>query len=235
LFTSSLVRYSMPALALICLLSANAILMLRVTRFVRQGLVAACLVGIFASLYVSVALLLSTDGWHVLAGIESEDDYLARPHSQYPAPDYEALQWMNNNLPPGSKVMMAGDGRSFYSRLTVIPASPYDPQPVVLAAQRARSGADLAQQLRQQGVTHLAVNLGEAVRTESYNLFSWDAHSWRVFDEFWRRYAQLIWINRRSGPTDPQILLVFRFRSEAETSEGTIIPQNPFEAWKPKF
>ncbi len=233
LFSTSLVRFSMPALALICLMSAHAVLKFQATSAARQLLVGICMAGAVASLYVSFALMLSTDGWRVLAGIESERDYLSKPHSQYPSPNHEALEWMNENLPQGSKVMMAGDGRSFYSRVPMIPASPFDPQPIILAAGNARSGADLALQLRERGVTHLFVNLGEAFRTESYNLFPWDAHSWSVFDEFWRRYAQLIWINPRATTTDPQILLVFRFRSEVEAATANLnVPQNPFEQWR---
>src|SRR5437016_1717876 len=112
-----------------------------------------------------------------------EHDYLATAHYSYPIPDYEGLVWMNQNLPAGSKAMIAGDARSFYTRIAVVPSSIFDTQPIVLVAREAHSGADLARLLRKQGVTHLFLNFAEAIRTESYGNFSWDQESWAVFDD----------------------------------------------------
>jgi hypothetical protein len=142
---------------------------------------------------------------------------------------------MNKNLPAGSKVMMAGDTRTFYSRVPVVPASLFNTEPIVLIAHDARNADDLARLLHEKGVTHLFLNFAEAVRTESYGNFSWDMHSWAVFDDFWQHHARLIW-SSIAGGSAPKALLVYQFDSDRKGIDvpSYAAPPNPFERWKPK-
>ena len=160
----------------------------------------------------------------------SEHDYLAEYHPTYPRPDYEALDWMNNNLPAGSKVMVAGDSRTYYTRIAVVPSSIFNTQPIVQAARKAKDGAGMAQLLREQGVTHLLVNFGEAVRTESYGLFPWDTQSWAVLEDFWHKYVRLVWMSAHPPNPYPKALFVYQLQPNTEApGDPTQAPPNPFE------
>ena len=163
----------------------------------------------------------------------SEHDYLAEAHFSYPMPDYEGLVWMNNNLPAGSRVMMAGDTRTYPTRIPVVPSSLFDNQPIVTISRTAQSGDEVGEILRKKGVTHLFVNVGEAIRTESYGPFQWDGNSWAVLDNFWRGHVRLIWSSVVDLP-DFKALFVYEVRPDRESSENSAPPFNPFERWKPR-
>jgi hypothetical protein len=198
-------------------------------------MLALCLFGAGWKLYYSFLLTGYKEGWRVVGGMVSEYDYLATARYSYPRPDYEGLVWMNNHLPPGSKVLMAGDARTLYSQVPVVPASVFDTAPIVLVAREARNGDDMARLLREKGVTHLFLNFAEAVRTEEYRNFSWDKQSWAVFDDFWQNNVRLIWSSVAGSPA-PKALFVYQFgsnRKGIDVSSRTA-PPNLFERWKPK-
>jgi hypothetical protein len=233
--TTAQVRFGMPLLAVLSLLLAHTALSLPAASWGRQSILAFCMAGAAWNLYYGAVLTVMRDGWRVVGGMISASDYLKAPHFSYPAPDYEALDWMNNSLPPGSKVMIVGDSRSHYSLVPVVLSSPFDVEPIVDAARKASNGADMAKQLQQAGITHLFVNLAEAVRTESYDLFPWDRHSWTVLEDFWNCYVQLRWTRPLSGTDGPNALFVYQIRSDAEPLDpDSPPPPNPFERWRPR-
>jgi hypothetical protein len=234
LTTTTQVRFGMPLLAILSLLLADAVVRFRLPPMIRQSVFAICLLAAAWTLYYTAVLIGMQGGWQVVGGMISEHDYLTEAHPTYPMPDYEALDWINENLPAGSKVMIAGDSRSYYSRIPVVPASVFDPQPIVLAAGAATDGPDLARLLREQGVTHLFLNFGEAVRTEPRRPFTWDARSWDVFDDFWHRYVRCVWASQHAPNPSPKDLFVYEIRSDLESRQSaSVAPLNPFERWKP--
>jgi hypothetical protein len=233
LTTTAQVRFGMPLLAIVSLLLAHTVLSFRSAVAVRQALLVLCIFSAAWNLYYMLVLTGSKDGWRVVGGMVSEHDYLAEQHLSYPTPDYEGLAWMNNNLPPGSKVMMLGDTRSYYTRIPVVPFSLFDNQPIVTMSRTAVNGDEVAEILRKEGVTHLFVNAAEAIRTESYGPFQWDANSWAVLDNFWRGHVQLIW-SSVVAPPNFRALFVYEVRSDRESSENLVPAFNPFQRWKPR-
>ncbi|HYR90209.1 MAG TPA: glycosyltransferase family 39 protein [Terriglobia bacterium] len=233
LLTTSVPRFGMPFLAMASLLVAHALLDTDSRSFAQRAVLWLCMAGVASNLYFTLLYNTSSESWRVLAGQFSEDVYLADARPTYPAPSYEAFQWMNRNLPPGSRIMMAGDSRSYYTRLPVLVSSTYDTQAIVEAARNSHSGADMARLLRGQGITHLFINFGEAVRTESYGLFPWDAQSWAVIDDFWHRYLRLIWVSYRPDPANLKGLFVFELLPDSSAPPSPP-PPNPLERWKPK-
>jgi hypothetical protein len=91
----------------------------------------------------------------------------------------------------------------------------------------------MARLLRGQGITHLFINFGEAVRTESYGLFPLDAQSWAVIDDFWHRYLRLVWVSYRPDPANLKGLFVFELLPDS-SEPSSPPPPNPLERWKPK-
>ena len=235
LFTTSMVRFSMPALALIALLAADALLRFCGGIRLRQVIVGLCLAAAALDIYITTVISTFTEGWLVVGGVISEDEYLKTQHPLYPIPDYEALDWMNNNLPAGSKVMMAGDARTYYARIPVVPSSVLNISPIVHVARQSRNGADMARLLREQGVTHLFVNFAEARRTQSYRNFPWDDQSWPVLEDFWRDHVRLIWLTTRPDANgNRRALFVYQLQWDDQKSGQRVAgPPNPFQFWKP--
>jgi hypothetical protein len=229
------IRFGMPLLAILSILLADSVLSVPWPALLRHAMLALCLFGAGWNLYYTFLVTGYKEGWRVVGGMVSEYDYLATGHYSYPSPDYQGLVWMNNNLPAESKVMMAGDARTFYTRFPVVPASVFNTEPIVLVARNARNGDDMAKLLHEEGVTHLFLNFAEAVRGEAYGNFSWDKHSWTVFDDFWQHHVRLIWSSIAGGPA-PEALLVYQFDSDFESAEmpSHAAPPNLFERWKPK-
>jgi hypothetical protein len=228
LASTFVLRFNMPALALVSLLLAHGLLSLRGPSAARHALMTLSLIGVAWNVYFTFMVFTFSEGWHVIGGMVSQHDYLTVEHTTYPAPDYEALDWMNKNLTPAAMVMIAGDSRSYYTRIPVVPSSIYDPQPIVEAARRAKDGTDMARSLRRQGVTHLFVNLGEALRTEGYKPFPWDKQSWTVLEDFWHKYVRLIWTSSQAANLNK--LFVYQILSDPDGDA----PPNPFEHWRPR-
>ena len=195
----------MPLLAILSIPLAHLLLSIPSRRVLKHAVLAFCLLGTAWNLYYTFLISGYKEGWRVVGGMTSEEEYLATAHYGYPRPDYEGLIWMNRNLPAGSKVMMAGDARSFYSQVPVVPSSVFDTQAIVLAARKAQNGEDLAQ-------------LASPIR--------FDDRTWEVFDDFWRHHVRLIWSSVNRDP-DAKALFVFEFGSTCDA-----IP-NLFERWKP--
>jgi hypothetical protein len=107
-----------------------------------------------------------------------------------------------------------------------VPSSIFDTPAIVLAVGEAQNGEDLARRLRERGVTHLFLNLGEAIRTESVAPIRWDDRTWKTFDDFWRHHVRLIWSSVTKDP-DAKALFVFEFGAACNA-----VP-NLFERWKP--
>ena len=191
-------------MVLACPLLAEAVLSAVTEWKVRWLLLGSLIAGVFFNLAFQLMILSSWEGWQVVAGKVSEASYLGSMHASYPTPPYDALVWMNENLPKSARVLFAGESRSYYLERRAIPSSIPGPQPVVVWAREARTGAELAQKMRAAGVTHIFLNLMEALRTDSYREFQWDPASWAVFDDFWTHSTRLIWKKENSRPRKPR-------------------------------
>lgn len=113
---TGILRYQIPALAVLALPAAEALLRLPL---VLPPLLALTFLRSFASF----------DGG---AAWGPKDWFLSESRPGYPAPPYKAFQWMNANLPPDAKVLLVCEDKSFYLERDRVPASSYARQPVEL-------------------------------------------------------------------------------------------------------
>jgi hypothetical protein len=233
LFTSTVPRYGLPSMVLACPLMAEA-LVIAAGSGMRWILFSVFGLGMLANLALQLAILFSWEGWKVVAGNVSEEVYMGQTHSSYPMPPYDGLLWMNQNLPKDAVVLFAGDSRSYYLERRSIPSSIPGPQPVVLWAEQSHTGEELAQKIRATGATHIFVNLAEAIRTDSYRVFSWDAAGWGVFDDFWSHHVRMIWKKESQDRNNPEALYAFEIVPEAQARQPHPPAPNPFERWRPK-
>lgn len=234
LFTSTVPRYGAPALALAAPLLADAALRAARAPWVRVPVMGALAIGSARNLYFLFFLLYNIGGWAVVGGLEAEDAYLGRMHATYPLPPYDAIRWMNGHLPAGSKILFAGESRSYYTRHATVMHSIPGRQPIVDWPRQAGDSEALARRLRREGVTHLFLNLGEGIRNAAYGIFAWDPRGWAVLNDFWSRYMKLAWKEEDPNPREPKELYVYEILSEAQAAQPHEAPPNPFARWRPQ-
>ncbi len=189
-FASTMARFLMPAYAAAGLLIAAG-LEGRDHPLLRKALgyvtLAACALG----LYWSGLILYSQGRWRPVFGLVEKEAYLSDTQPTYPYSHYTAIKFVNEKLPPAAKVLIVGDGRSFYLRKDFVVGSVFDKTPIVEYSAAARDGADLYARLRADGVTHLLVNAAEGIKLgQSYNMFYWDDKARAVFDSFWDAHVR---------------------------------------------
>lgn len=232
--SSTTPRYGMPALALVSLLFAEMI----VRGFKGSAwrpLILACMgFGCLMNMSWFLWILHSNDGLQVVRGVTKESDLLSDSRSGYPTPPYLGIEWMNQNLPKGSKILVAGEARTYYTQHMVVPSSVPDPQPVVAWSNEASDSRAFLKTLRDQGITHIYLNMAEAVRTENYPLFRWTPQGWSIFQEFWNHHVRYLWGETRMEPGNPRVQFVYEILSDEEAAKPHLPPENPFARWEKK-
>jgi len=234
LATTTIPRYSLPAAVLTAPLIAEALYQIPPAAWIRWIGWGAFALGIVINLHMQLLIFFNWNGWNVLAGRASESAYLQRMWATYPTPPYEALEWMNANLPKDAVVLFAGEARSYYLRRRAIPSSIPGVQPIVAWSQESKTGDALAKKMRAEGVTHIFVNYVEAMRTEGYGAFKWTPAGWATLDDFWKHHIRFIWKKEDPSRENPQALYVYELASEEMSKQPHAPPPNPFERWKPK-
>ncbi len=161
-------RFLLGALPLVCLAAGCGFARLadmRPGRYLAAGALAAvCVLNLFWAVTNAGGLGLLG----LLSGTEEREEYLlsfAERHDgrlyQYPVFDY-----INRALPPDARILFVGENQGYYCDREFVGASPFDVNPIVTAANRSNAVGDLAAWLREEGFTHMLVNLSELSRTE---------------------------------------------------------------------
>lgn len=127
----------------------------RLTRYALIGL----LLAVFAWNTSVLLSNLNVDRLATVAGLLDDKDYRIRWVDVAPASDF-----ISENLQPDVRVLLVAEARSFGLKREVIVEDPYRTPLLVEMAETASSAKDLAEGLRQLGVTHFLVNEGEMER-----------------------------------------------------------------------
>lgn len=187
--SSTMVRFLMPAypaagLLIAAYLFSDGHKLLK--RALRLLVVAVCLGGIFWA----ANIFYSQGRWRPLTGAISTDDYLSHTQASYPYACYAALKFINENTGPDARVLMIGDEKSFYLKKDLIVSSVYDKTAIVEYASAAAGGEELFSRLKKEGVTHLMVNMADAIRLgRDYRMFYWDEKARKAFYDMWDRHV----------------------------------------------
>jgi 4-amino-4-deoxy-L-arabinose transferase-like glycosyltransferase len=160
-FTIQVTRYLFPALPALALLAASgAVAIIQVGPWTRRALAAGVSWIVLHNLYLFAVLGLTINPFAVVFGVESTEDYLGRRVGYYPA-----ARFMQTQLPEDARVILVGEGRTYYVKHDHSANSPFDEDRLsVLARQASAEGSDLSVHLRSKGYTHLLVNGRELAR-----------------------------------------------------------------------
>lgn len=187
--SSTMVRFLMPAYPAAGLL-IGYYLFSPGHRWLKAALKAAVAFCCACGLYWGALVLYSQGRWRPAVGQVPAEEYLSHTQPSYPYSGYSGLKFFNEKTPPGSKLLLIGDERSYYLKKDFIVSSVYDRAAIVEYALAAADGPALYARLKAEGVTHLLVNTAEAIRLgRDYRMFYWDARARRAFSDFWAAHA----------------------------------------------
>ncbi|MDA8130536.1 MAG: hypothetical protein M0011_03415 [Elusimicrobia bacterium] len=188
--STTMVRFMMPAYPAAGLLLAVYLFSgghRALKNLLKGAVIASCL----AALYWAAYIFYTQGRWRPLTGAVSAEDYLSHSQPTYPYSCYSGIKFINEHTPPGSKVLMIGDEKSFYLKRDFIVSSVYDRTAIVEYSSAAVSGDDLYASLRRDGVTHILLNPADSIRLgRDYRMFYWDARARAVFSDFWARHVR---------------------------------------------
>lgn len=207
--STTMPRYLLPGLAVMSVLFAA--LFTGAGRKALRWLFLGLLVfsGLYGAQWLS-KVAESQDGWQVVFGLQKRADYLSVQHASYPTPYYAAMEYINASLPPDSRVLFLGESRGYYCGRKFTASSVYDESLLVRAAGEAATPEELQARLKAAGITHIFLNLGEALRVgDTYRLFPWSERSMAVFSAWWDRHARQVWADMRNSDREYRLLLVY--------------------------
>jgi hypothetical protein len=183
LVTSQTTRYALPLAALVAVLAVAGLAGLSRTA---AAVACACLaLGIAHGVASLGGFLVGTLGMdRLLTGAVSAEEWRHRVTIDDPLPAYRACGRL---LPPGARVLVVGEGRSFGCPRPHHVSSPYDRQFMQEVVEAAADEAAVAARIREAGWTHLVIGWSELGRLggPDYRLLRFTdpraAERWRGF------------------------------------------------------
>jgi len=188
-------RYLTPVLPVASIVLAYYLTENNLVKFVKTVLLLFVIFLGFRQVYSTVFMeKMSMDPLPYLLGMESRYSYLSTQRPTYPCPYYPATDWMNKNMPVGSKIAFLGECRGLYSKHKVVVQTIGDESPLVRVMRESNNMDEFYDNLvNKMKVTHFMLNLPEAKRLAGYDMFNWDnAGQLRIFNEFWVKHVRLI-------------------------------------------
>lgn len=188
-FSSTMVRFFMPAypaagLIISCYLFSGTHKALKaILKFI---VLLVCLI----SLYWSALVFYSQGRWKPVLGQVGMDEYLSHTQPSYPYSPYAGIKFINEKLPPDSKILIVGDGRSFYLKKDFMGGTAADKAPLVEYCRSSSGGDEVYSRMKADGLTHILLNVVESLRMTQYGMFNFDAGSLAVFAGFWKGHVK---------------------------------------------
>jgi len=124
---------------------------------------------------------------------------------------YEDMQFLNENLPSGARVLFLGEARTFYCRRDFVASTVFDLNPLEEMIAGCTTPEDLREAFRRAGVTHIYVDTFEVYRLQTTYRYRYrgkddpaereylgmlDGFDWRLFGEFAEKYLETVRVFR---------------------------------------
>jgi hypothetical protein len=233
LFTTTMLRFFIPSLALLSILLARIIFSSFINQSTRIVIIIFSFITLLGNLFWSAIFFQSAQGWLVVFNRLSKDEYLSSTQKGYPYPIYSAYQWINKNLSPENKILVFPDERGYYCDRPYLVSSVFNRQLLIEWIKKSTDEEMLREYFRLSGVTHLLVNFYEAIRLQDYNnRYQMDEKNWQVLEKFWNKYVKLIWQDVKGSREDPRALFLYTILSQEEADEPHPIPTNYLTRWR---
>ena len=169
-------------------------------------LLAALLAGLsFDAAAGFVQMMNETGSMTYLLGGVSKEDYLRQTRPVNVASDFNAVEWINQHAPPGSRVLVLSGGRTAYLRRPSLASTALDEDLLAHWVKKSRSAQDLLARFQENGITHLLANMAWVWTRKPDQPMS--ADQVRVLDQFLDRYARVAYAD--VAPPEQRWALVY--------------------------
>lgn len=184
-------RFWLPAIASLAVVTGLSVAGLQV-KWLRIW-VASLMIGVSSlNLFWMHRYCMDLEGWKVTLGQTSRAEYMKKTRPDYEAAYYPAAVFINDHLPPETRILLLGETRSFYLTRPWIGASLFDEHPFFRWANEAADGDQLYDRLKSEGLTWVLFNPAEAALRQPYWVGQVTPHGRDVLDAFWARHVRLV-------------------------------------------
>lgn len=187
-------RYLYPALPLVCMLGALAIMRAESPRLLRGLAVAGSCFLLLHSLQGAIASWYKQGLWAVTFGKATKDEYLLASHPSFFESSYAGVRFINAALRPDARVLFIGDERGFYCERRFVAASVYDRNPIVELANESSALAGFQKMLGSAGISHLLLNRGSSKYQRILEQMT--PHGRQLFEELLQKQAKALFEHR---------------------------------------
>ena len=153
LMTGKVMRFLLPVIPFLCLLSAGGLLRLTAQRFMRAFAYALLIIMMAHNLLIYHWTMAAPDPYTVVLGNETRDSYLSKKLNYY-----NALNKCVNGLGAPAKILFVGETRRYYCNANALVPSVFDEHPLQTWANNAATPRQLAATLNNQRITHVFIN-----------------------------------------------------------------------------
>jgi hypothetical protein len=196
--TAQTARYALPVAALVAALAAAGLARLsrRVAYFAAAAMGAAAVHGVVV---LGVFLFGTLELQRTWLGDDSREKWRHAVTLNDPAAAYRAAERI---LPHDARILVVGEGRSFWCPRPHRVSSPYDSQWLQSIVERSMTAEDVRRAVANAGWTHLLINWAELNRLggDDYRVLRWrtpaDSERYR---EFGIRFTERVWVD---GPVE---------------------------------
>jgi hypothetical protein len=187
-------RYCIPCLPFVGLIVGSLIFESQISRFFKQAVAfVIVLMGLGNTLSTMAMQKSMRDPVNLMLGLQSRDEFISTQRPGYPCPYYPALSWANTHLPSDAKILFLGESRGYFSQRKFIVYGVGEKNPLVEMCSRSKNADELYQKLRGEGVTHILLNMPEARRLATYEIFYFEPEQLALFNEFWKKYVKEVY------------------------------------------
>ena len=192
-FSTTVVRYLMPALPVGAVLIAFSLLWKKTDIF-KKLVLGVMIVSFYASFLAGVRLFYVRDCWKVFFGYETKKEFLTNTSVNYPSGYYDMAAWLNENTKPDSKILLFGDARTLYYERKILANSVFDRNALSDYLARSRNEDELRDNLKKDSIGYIALNVVEAIRTmKDYKNFRMTDAEVVLYRKFFDKYLKEVY------------------------------------------
>lgn len=153
LFSGKVLRFLLPIIPFLCLLTAKGIIQSLKDRPNKLAVFVLLSAVFLHNLLLFHWTMAEIDPYSPVLKNETRESYLGRKLNYYPA-----VSKCLNNLPDNSKVLFLGETRGYYCRKASVVPTVFDKHPLIAAANASDTPGRLFDVLARGGFTHIFVN-----------------------------------------------------------------------------
>jgi hypothetical protein len=189
-------RLGIPGVAIGCYLlghAASAVYARLSTMFQRIFAVVLGVGTVLGLLTVYPTIYNSYAPWNVLLGRESAAEYLSYTHpGMDPYPAMNLFKLLPGIVPPGKRMLIVGDEKTSPCPVPFLASGVHNDSLIVQWSRDARTVDDLVARFKQEKISHMMVNVGEAFRLSPYRILNWEPRSLGLYSAFAEKHLRLV-------------------------------------------